>query len=189
MRILRAADHPRMPWRNGGGETREILAHPPGADTASFDWRISMARVEVDGPFSVFDGVDRVLAVLEGGGLELTIEGMGTHLLAPSSDPLAFPADAATTARLAGGPIADLNVMVRRGRFAAAVERMAGAVALPASVHPTILLALGPLDVEAGADRLRLEREDALLTEGRSLSVAGEAGFYCIALVPAAAAT
>lgn len=114
-RLLRASDHRRMPWKNGGGETIEIAVHPPGADLAGFDWRISMASVAHDGPFSRFEGVDRTLAVLTGHGMDLEIEGMGRRSLTAGSDPLAFPADAPTGARLHDGAITDLNVMTRRG--------------------------------------------------------------------------
>ena len=50
-----------MPWKNGGGETAEIAVSPPGAALDDFDWRLSMARVETDGPFSAFPGIDRTL--------------------------------------------------------------------------------------------------------------------------------
>jgi len=61
MKILRSADHKRMPWKNGGGETVEIAISPQGAGLADFDWRVSMATVASDGPFSVFPGIDRTL--------------------------------------------------------------------------------------------------------------------------------
>ncbi|MBM7325185.1 HutD family protein, partial [Agrobacterium sp. S2] len=48
-----------MPWKNGGGVTTEIIVHPAKASMADFDWRISMANVAQDGPFSIFPGVDR----------------------------------------------------------------------------------------------------------------------------------
>ncbi|MDP3170391.1 MAG: HutD family protein, partial [Polaromonas sp.] len=37
------------PWRNGGGVTRELIAWPTPQD---WDWRISVAEIEKDGPFS-----------------------------------------------------------------------------------------------------------------------------------------
>ncbi len=43
-----------MPWKNGGGETAEIAVFPPSADLSEFGWRISMATVSSDGPFSAF---------------------------------------------------------------------------------------------------------------------------------------
>ena len=127
-RILRAAEGRPMPWKNGGGETIELLAHPAGAGLDAFDWRISMARVAADGPFSAFPGVDRTLTVLDGEGLALAIAGRDAVRLTPASPPLGFAADAPCASRLLGGPVTDLNVMTRRGRFVHAVE----AVDLPA---------------------------------------------------------
>ena len=68
MQVLRAENYRRMPWKNGGGETTEIAVFPAGAGLDDFDWRVSMARVESSGPFSVFPGIDRTLAILEGEG-------------------------------------------------------------------------------------------------------------------------
>lgn len=111
-----------MPWKNGGGETVELLVHPAGAGLDAFDWRISMARVAADGPFSAFPGVDRTLTVLDGDGLALAIAGRDPIRLTPGSPPLAFAADAPCAGRLLGGPVTDLNVMTRRGHFVHAVE-------------------------------------------------------------------
>ncbi|HEV2503894.1 MAG TPA: HutD family protein [Mesorhizobium sp.] len=124
MRILRAGDYRSMPWKNGGGTTTEIVVSPAGAGLDGFDWRISMARVETGGPFSVFAGIDRTLSILEGEGMVLSIAGHGTIELTRASEPLAFPADAATEATLPAGPITDLNVMTRRGRVHHTVRRL-----------------------------------------------------------------
>ena len=111
-----------MPWKNGGGETVELLVHPPEAGLDHFDWRISMARVAADGPFSAFPDVDRTLTVLDGEGLALAIAGRDPVRLTPESPPLGFAADAPCAGRLLGGPVTDLNVMTRRGIFVHAVE-------------------------------------------------------------------
>ena len=66
MRVFRSADHAFSPWKNGGGTTAEIAIGPPGATLDAFDWRISMARVASDGPFSSFPGVDRTLSIIDG---------------------------------------------------------------------------------------------------------------------------
>src|SRR5690606_386633 len=68
------------PWKNGGGETAEIAVSPAGAGFDDFDWRISTAIVAQSGPFSGFPGVDRVLTVIEGGAMELTVAGEARHL-------------------------------------------------------------------------------------------------------------
>ena len=125
MRILRAGDYRVMPWKNGGGETTEIAAFPEGAGLESFDWRVSMARVATDGPFSVFPGIDRTLSLLDGPALTLAFDGRGEVVIDAATPPYAFPADVAVTGRLAGGPITDLNVMTRRGRWRHHVQRIA----------------------------------------------------------------
>ena len=112
-----------MPWKNGGGSTTEIAIGPAGASLDAFDWRISMARVATDGPFSTFDGIDRTLAVIKGGGMELTIGDQAAVVLGSDTAPLAFPGDVPTTARLLAGEITDLNVMTRHGRYAHRVLR------------------------------------------------------------------
>lgn len=123
--ILRSAtDYRRMPWKNGGGETVEIAVFPDGATVADFDWRISMATVASDGPFSSFPGIDRTLSILEGEGMVLDI-GAETVRLTGDDAPLPFPADVATAARLIEGAITDLNVMTKRSAFSHRVRRLA----------------------------------------------------------------
>ena len=62
-------------WANGGGWTRTLLAWP---DPARWALRISVADVEQAGPFSVFPGVDRWFAVLEGDGVRLATAGQAS---------------------------------------------------------------------------------------------------------------
>lgn len=124
MKIIRASTCRTTPWKNGGGSTTEIAVEPPDASLENFDWRISMARVASDGPFSGFDGIDRTLAVVRGNGLVLTIGGNAPVTLEPASDPLPFPGDVTTSARLVSGEITDLNVMTRRQRFSHRLQRI-----------------------------------------------------------------
>ena len=100
--------------RRRDGRDRRVSG---GAGLDDFDWRISMARVEAGGPFSAFPGVDRTLSILEGEGIVLDIEGRERVTLTGASAPYSFPADAVTNAELVAGPITDLNVMTRRGRY------------------------------------------------------------------------
>lgn len=174
MRILRAADYKRMAWKNGGGETIEVWVDPRGASLDAFGWRVSMARVAGDGPFSVFEGIDRTLCVLEGMGLALDIAGIGTRMLSTTSDPLRFPADAPTSARLAQGAIVDLNVMTRRSVCDHKVRRIA--LADRQTIRPgalwTVLMPLGPVTVQAaGGTAHRLEARDALVLDANDQAV------------------
>jgi len=114
--LIRVADVPPQPWRNGGGLTRELLAWPAGGD-----WRVrvSVADIAADGPFSSYPGVDRWFVVLDGAGVELTIDGRA-HRLQRHDGPLHFAGAAATTCRLLDGPTRDLNLMLRDARGAMA---------------------------------------------------------------------
>jgi environmental stress-induced protein Ves len=103
------------PWKNGGGVTREIACHPPSANMQDFDWRISIAHIARDGDFSVFAGVDRVITLLEGGGVHLSsADSSVLHALNTPLQPFAFSGDAAVHGRLLNGDCHDLNVMTRR---------------------------------------------------------------------------
>lgn len=171
MRVLKSADHKRMAWKNGGGETVEIYVHPPGAGLSDFDWRVSMAHVASDGPFSCFEGIDRTLALLAGEGMRLAIEGLGEALLTPESPPLRFPADAPTQAALTNGPITDLNVMTRRGLLRHQVERLAVDAGESLTLPPRparwwLLLATGPCRIEARGEDRGLMAHDTLMGAG-----------------------
>lgn len=178
MRLLPAAGHRRMPWKNGGGVTTEIAVFPPGAGLDDFSWRISMARVEADGPFSLFPGVDRTLMLLDGEGLHLTVEGQSLLHLARPHQTAAFPADVAASARLDAGPITDLNVMTRRDVCRADVSllRVAGEYRLDTVDALTVVFADGDgLRADTGGRPVVLERRDAAVLDPGATAVLGAA--------------
>jgi environmental stress-induced protein Ves len=115
IRIQRASGRVEAPWKNGGGVTREVAAYPPGTGSGDFDWRISIASVSRGGPFSVFPGVDRELAVLEGT-LRLSIAGRPEISVRPGSPPARFAGDVPCEGAPGDTPVTDLNVMTRRGK-------------------------------------------------------------------------
>ena len=166
MRVLRAADRIATPWKNGGGVTREVAVFPPGADMDTFEWRISLARIEADGPFSTFPGVDRVLTIIQGAGLLLTVDDRMLALDA-ASPPLAFPGEARVTARLTDGAISDLNVMARRGAWRARTRKLTvtGAADVAAKARATLVLALDPLRILRPGGGIDLAPLDAVLLE------------------------
>jgi environmental stress-induced protein Ves len=172
MPILRAEDYRRMPWKNGGGVTTEIAVSPEAAGLDDFDWRISMARVETGGPFSAFAGIDRTLSILEGEGLRLTVGDAGPVELRQGSEPHAFPADVPTSAELIGGPVTDLNVMTRRGRYSHSVRRVGLDLEteIAASANETLLFCKsGVLTARAGETSAVLGAQDTLVFSGESL--------------------
>lgn len=186
MRVLRAENYRRMPWKNGGGETVEIAVSPEGAGLGEFDWRVSMARVAADGPFSVFPGVDRTLSILEGEGMVLDIEGREPMTLTDASPPYSFPADAATNAKLLGGPITDLNVMTRRGRCEHRISAgdVDGSMQLEIlGARALLICGSGELLVGYGDRQEKLGRFDAaMLDGGDALRIEGSARFFLIEL-------
>lgn len=110
MQILRAKDYKTMPWKNGMGSTTEIAIFPASAKLDEFIWRVSMAQVKTDGPFSSFAGIDRTLLILEGEGLDLTVADQDAVRIDRNTQHF-FPGDQPTSAVLIDGPIVDLNVM------------------------------------------------------------------------------
>jgi environmental stress-induced protein Ves len=177
MRVLRAADHKRMPWKNGGGETVEIAVFPDGAGLNDFDWRISMARVEGDGPFSEFPGIDRTLAILDGPGIILDVEGVEPRRLTIESAPHFFPADVQTSARLIDGTVFDFNVMSRRGKLAHDVRAVIGPASTDSDADRLILCASENMAVDLSGNDVQLGRLDALLLEpGEPAHIIGPAG-------------
>ena len=110
--LICVADVAAQPWRNGGGVTRELLAWP---SPQRWSVRVSVADVAADGPFSRFADTQRWFAVLEGEGVELTIDG-ATKRLRCGEPPLCFSGEATTTCSLLDGPTRDLNLMLRAAR-------------------------------------------------------------------------
>lgn len=62
---------PPEPWKNGGGVTRTLAADKDAAESAAARWRVSIADITRDGPYSRFAGDDRVSVVLSGAGVVL----------------------------------------------------------------------------------------------------------------------
>lgn len=165
MRILRATDYRTTAWKNGGGQTSEIAVHPEGAGFDAFHWRLSMARVEADGPFSTFPQVDRSLALVEGNGLVLSIGVRPPVALRDRFDPLPFPGDEETRCSLLDGPVTDLNIMTRRGRTTHVMQaRDLGAdesLELQLGDH-LVFCAEGQVSADEGSYDFLLDRFDTL---------------------------
>ena len=80
-RVVRSDEVRAEPWPNGGGVTRELAR-------AADSWRISLADVDRDGPFSRFPGKARLLTVVDGPVLGLEVDG-AAHVVEPRR-PFAF---------------------------------------------------------------------------------------------------
>lgn len=160
-------------WKNGGGNTRELAVWPPAAGMDDFVWRLSVADIERDGPFSAFPGIDRQIVLLDGAGVTLRADdGSFSHRLAVIGEPFAFSGDTSLQATLLDGATRDFNVMTRRGHCRARVEAFRAGFAVSTGSHTLCLLAIGGTWQETGA-ALRLQ-----VGEGALSRAAGPASMH-----------
>lgn len=120
-------------------------------DHDEWDWRVSIADVVQDGPFSRLPGVDRAIAVIEGEGMVLTVDGIEHRVLA-ATGPVAFDGSATTSCRLLAGPVRDLNLMVRRGRASGSMDVID--VVMPVAVDGSALWVVVAGEVTFAGERL-----------------------------------
>lgn len=166
-----AATTPRL-WRNGRGKTRELWAEPDGSDVR---WKLSLADLDEDAPFSRFDGLDRIFTPVSGTGFELVVDGR-PHA-AEQNRPIHFPGEAETEVRRLTEPVQALNLMTARDRCSGTVHvrRLEGETTWRNDVRALVLVAgrlmldhaeLPPLGVaiSTGAG-LTGVAEDALVAE------------------------
>jgi environmental stress-induced protein Ves len=106
MKRLNKKDLVDIKWKNGGGVTRNIAT---GLIENVVAWRISRADVDIEGPFSNFAGLTRILTIVSQNAMNL--EHAGGVLHARSWDPLQFDGGLSVTSRLKDGPLTDLNLM------------------------------------------------------------------------------
>ena len=160
-------DHVAMPWPNGSGITYEVTRTP---ETGDFDWRISLADIDNDGPFSVLANVDRWIVLMEGGHMVLT-DGEQTHRI-DEHVPFSFPGEIAYDCTLPEGPARDLNVMTRRGRFVADVQVLkAGTHTIDATSDVHILVGLAG-DTTVNEEVLAY-RDAAVVTDSHDVATTG----------------
>lgn len=164
MRHLSQADYTRQPWKNGKGVTVELArAERDGAIL----WRLSMATVAEDGPFSLFPGIDRNLTVISGPGFRLMGDGIALDCL--PFLPVAFPGDVPLAASdTAAGASEDFNVMTSRHLPRPEVRLLQDGQGAPAGGQ----LALFALDALTVAGRT-LAPHDLILTDAALPPISG----------------
>jgi environmental stress-induced protein Ves len=157
-----------VPWKNGGGSTTQIAVFPPDATFEDFDWRVSLATILEDGAFSEFPGIERTLALVEGHGMTLEID--GEPKLLTQADPVAaFDGESRVVAKLNRGASTDLNVMTRTDRCYHQFGRrvLSGESRFVARAPVTVLfLAEGDsLELCSDGQRVNMVRYDAVVLD------------------------
>lgn len=167
--IVRWATLRPASWKNGGGTAVDILTAPPGASVEDFDWRVNVATVARSGPFSDYPGVDRDFRVLDGGDVELAVEGSSRRTLLAGGAAYRFPGDRPTFAQLVdeAEPCRAFNVLTRRGRITRDVCELV--IGSPRTLWPTgtVLVGIvqcGSIGVGPDATPERLGTLDAFVT-------------------------
>jgi environmental stress-induced protein Ves len=175
-RALPAAGFQAMPWRNGGGTTWEIArGRFPGGPEAAWHWRFSLAEITRDGPFSAFPGIDRLLTVVSGMGINLSIEGAAPRRLYAMED-IEFPGEDRVDCTLVAGPTRDLNLMVDR-RVARLVPGWAKSEIALGPGDIAVLYALEEVSLRMDTSTIVVAMGDAMIGEGaaEAVIVAGRA--------------
>jgi len=95
-----------VPWKNGGGTTRELALQERAGKLL---WRLSLADITRNGPFSAFPGVQRIHTIVEGRGLDL--RSADEVLQARPLKPLRFDGGMPLDATLIGGACRAFNVI------------------------------------------------------------------------------
>lgn len=145
--LVPLADAAPSLWKNGGGVTREIVAWPNAQDWV---WRMSVADVVSDGPFSRFEGVQRWFAVLSGAGVRLEMGSQPVeqvHTLVSTCAPLCFDGAQPVYCTLIDGATRDFNLMLRRSHASAQMTRVEGEIS--AVTNNIKIIAIYAIDTRA----------------------------------------
>lgn len=182
LRVLRAADYPRMPWKNGAGTTLEILRDGDGMD--AFNWRLSIADVGAAGPFSAFTGYQRIITVLEGEGMQLQVDGQPSRPL-HALDAFAFSGDSRVHCSLLGGAIRDFNLIYAPRCCGARLQWMAaGESTVFSSAREVVVFSAGEgLLASWHGEAVELGKYDCLQLSGEQLKTLRCHGIYPYCLI------
>lgn len=134
IRIIRSADLPATPWRNGGGLTREVAS---ASDDRGLLWRLSLAEVAAEGPFSAFEGLQRILTVTEGAGMRYH---RGNRMIeAPLLVPVPLDGAPPVEGRLPHGPVRNVNLSYRPDTIRAEMAVLRGPMSLTLGAEHSVL--------------------------------------------------
>ena len=165
-----------MPWANGRGTSYEIASDR--IESGEWTWRLAMAPVNEDGPFSRIECANRSLAVVEGAGMLLSVDRKKLQCL--PMQVVRFRGDAITEAMLTDGPILDINLMIRRKVADGEIEIVSDAGVLEGA---SIVVAVGgSAQAKCGDSTIDLERHDSIL-EGDAETISLISGTVCVVSV------
>lgn len=157
-------------WKNGGGVTHELASEK---DELGILWRLSIAEVKQDGPFSMFPDIDRVIALLDGNGFRLTDDEYLNQVMDCPYKPFYFAGERAIQCTLLGGAVRDFNLMTRRNQVKATFQVVDFNVQ-PVFEKPLVsrvpakyivFIAVGAIEVRIHANTYFLKEHHALIMD------------------------
>lgn len=126
-------------WANGRGTTRELAR--------GSSWRLSIAELTEDAPFSAFPGFDR-LFILVSGRVRLIVDGEVTRM--KSGDTLTFSGEADVGVAV-DDPAQAVNLMVGRGGIGFETRSLSGVLDLTPD-HGELIVLTSPALTADGDD-------------------------------------
>jgi len=169
MRIVRQASFKTVPWKNGGGITHEAIRVPANGDP--FHWRVSVARIDVSGPFSDFSGYDRKMILLKGGGVALRFADGAVRALRAVGDMAEFDGALAAQCDLVDGPCVDLNLIAAKALpgVSARVARLESLTLPAVAGRATLAFPIdAAVEISRGSERVVLAAWDLAVIPGDS---------------------
>lgn len=162
MKVIRFSDLRQGRWRNGMGVSWDIASEPSDAGAGDFGWRLAIARIDADVPFSHYPETDRVFTLIEGNGLDLDFSGRDSLAVHHAFVPHPYPCDVETYCRLRDGPCRALNLFTKRSAWRAGIDILSGNAVI---AHPGPILFF-VLTGGASVNGETLGPGDTLMTEG-----------------------
>jgi environmental stress-induced protein Ves len=186
VRLIPASAYRRVPWNNRGGVTMDIdMVERAGV----VQWRVSLAEIENDGPFSDFTGYDRTIVPLAGRGFRLSGGDAAPIVLAQNFVPHRFDGGWSPLCELIDRPVQALNALSLRATHShtLAIHTSTSGAAFAASAQVRYIVALRDdalvtLRGEGAARRIAFR--DTLRIDGaHDASVAGASPHAVIAII------
>ena len=152
-KIYSPEDFQTLPWRNGLGSTVELTSESLEGHEA-FSWRLSIASVANDGPFSDFSGYDRTLLLLEGAGITLHNPNGNSIELNSPLDCAHFKGEDLINSSLHDGPIKDFNVMTLRSICTSSVTAITekSEPLIQINAEKLLVYSLKPIKIQIGLE-------------------------------------
>ncbi len=172
-----------MRWKNGGGETSEI--HREDGEGDSLRFRVSLAKIESDGPFSSFPGIDRILVLIEGDEMELAATASAGGAAWRESlrlyELLRFRGEEVIEAHVFGRTTRDLNVMWQRGAFAQVACEIRRE-SFEVTGRAALVVLRGEMELDCGGEVHVLSAHDTALIDAQEFARAASDGAIVAAI-------